>query len=284
MTDHREPFFSIIVASFNAGDRLKKTLQNILQQTCGDYEILVKDGLSGDGSLRELPDDPRIRIFSRRDGGIYDGMNQALPEAHGKYVYFLNCGDYLYRENVLEEVKAAAEAREAAGKRGDADDRARKQPQQYVFYGSIYERLTGQTVAANPVMDDFACYRNLPCHQACFYSAGLFRSRGFDTDLKVRADYEHFLYCRYRAHAELVCLPLTVADYEGGGYSETADNRKISAAEHRVVTALYMPAAERLLFRAYMILTLQPLREKFARGKHTAALYDRIKNGIYGKR
>ena len=41
-------------------------------------------------------------------------------------------------------------------------------------------------------MNDFACYRNVPCHQVCFYDAGLFAERGYDTDFRVRADYEHF--------------------------------------------------------------------------------------------
>lgn len=82
-----------------------------------------------------------------------------------------------------------------------------------------------------PRMNDFACYRNVPCHQVCFYDAGLFAERGYDTDFRVRADYEHFLYCIYDRKAEAVYMPVTVAFYEGGGFSETRENRKRSALE-----------------------------------------------------
>ncbi|WP_242622619.1 glycosyltransferase [Lachnoclostridium sp. Marseille-P6806] len=262
------PFFSIIVVSFNPGDRLRTTLQSIREQSFADYEVIVKDGKSSDGSLASIPEDARIRVISGRDCGIYDAMNEAVRRAEGEYLYFLNCGDHLYDREVLRRVH-------------DAIVRRKERPAPQLFYGDIYERLTGQIAAASPVMDDFACYRNLPCHQACFYSRALFADRGFDTDLRVRADYEHFLYCRYRAGAELTALPMVIADYEGGGFSETRENRRLSAKEHRLVTALYLPLRSRILFRLYMIFTLQPLREKFSRGKYTAALYHGLKNRLY---
>ncbi len=141
---------------------------------------------------------------------------------------------------------------------------------------------SGQTAAANPVMDDFALFRNVPCHQACFYSRDLFDGRGFDTALKVRADYEHFLYCHYKRHARMYYLPETIADYEGGGFSE--ENRKLSAAEHRAVTQMYMPAGKVLKYRLAMALTLQPVREKIASNPKTAGFYDRIKSRIYHRK
>ena len=43
--------FSVITVCFNAGEKLKNTIDNILDQTFDDYEIIVKDGLSSDDSL-----------------------------------------------------------------------------------------------------------------------------------------------------------------------------------------------------------------------------------------
>ncbi|MCI2049859.1 MAG: glycosyltransferase [Lachnospiraceae bacterium] len=276
-----EPFFSVIVVSYRSGGKLRRTVANILEQTCTDLEIVIQDGLSDDGSTDGLPEDPRIRLFSGRDSGIYDAMNRAVKRASGRYFYFLNCGDLFFSKDVLEKVRAAAEAEEAAAPHVSAQDAA---PRRYVFYGDIKERKSGQIVASNPVMDDFACYRNAPCHQACFYDRTLFAKRGFDTDLRVRADYEHFLWCVYRAHVRTVYLQFTVADYEGGGFSESPGNRKLSALEHEAVTALYLSPGKRLLYKSCMAVTLQPLREKIAHGKHTAALYDRVKNGIYHRK
>ena len=70
-----------------------------------------------------------------------------------------------------------------------------------------------------PEVNDFTCYRNVPCHQVCFYDVRLFAERGYDVKYRVRADYEHFLYCIYDRKAEAVYVEMIVADYEGGGFS-----------------------------------------------------------------
>ena len=70
--------FSIITVCFNAGDKLKNTLENILAQTFNDFEIIVKDGGSSDGSLDAILKDERIKVFSEKDKGIYDAMNVAV--------------------------------------------------------------------------------------------------------------------------------------------------------------------------------------------------------------
>ena len=82
--------------------------------------------------------------------------------------------------------------------------------------------------------------------------------------------------------AAAVRLDLVICDYEGGGFSETKKNRERSAREHEEIARMYFTGKERFLYRTYMIVTLQPLREKIAHGKHTAALYDRIRNRFYG--
>ena len=85
--------FSIIVVCLNPGNKLKMTIDSIRMQTYDNYEIIVKDGMSEDGSVETLPQDERIRLFQKQDKGIYDAMNQAAEHINGRYVYFLNCGD-----------------------------------------------------------------------------------------------------------------------------------------------------------------------------------------------
>ena len=71
-------FFSIVVVSLNPGEKLVPTLKSVLDQDYGNFEIIIKDGGSTDGSvekLEELPADSRIRFFREPDKGIYDGMN-----------------------------------------------------------------------------------------------------------------------------------------------------------------------------------------------------------------
>lgn len=266
----RTPCISIITPCYQAGDKLLETIQSVLDQTFEDYEIIVKDAGSDDGSIEHLPADPRIRLIRTGDDGIYDGMNQAIAAAVGEYLYFLNCGDRLHDRYVLQRIGEAIEARESADP--------------CIYYGDVMELQTGQRVNAKPQMTHFAMYRNLPCHQACIYSRDLFHDRQFDTGYRVRADYEHFLWSVMQRGAEAIAMDLVIADYEGGGFSETAENRKRSAKEHQEITERYFTKSELLRFRLAMLLSLQPLRARLASSKRTAALYDGIKNAVYRKK
>lgn len=291
--------FSIVVVCLNAGERLKMTIESILAQSCGDYEIVVKDGMSTDGSVEALPKDSRIRILREKDKGIYDAMNQAVEKVSGEYVYFLNCGDVFYDAEVLSRVKEkmmAAEERgaeqsmeeqgeverSAAGQRSEERFSSGKgKKARFIFYGDIHEHLTGERVASNPSMDAFGCYRNVPCHQACFYAAELMREKQFELRYKVRADYEHFLWCFFEGKAKTVYMPLLIADYEGGGFSETKANLRCSAQEHKQIVRTYMPAGQVFKYKAIMVLTLSGIRTWLARNKATAHVYNRVKRMLY---
>ncbi|MBO5210024.1 MAG: glycosyltransferase [Lachnospiraceae bacterium] len=268
------PKFSILVVCLNPGEKLKKTLASIKKQTFQDYEVVVKDGLSTDGSVEYLNEAAKeittLRLIQAKDTGIYDAMNQAVAEAKGNYVYFLNCGDYFYDEHVLEKVAELIEKNQA--KTG-------------IYYGNIFERVTGQVVASNPKLDAFGCYRNVPCHQACFYDRKLLLAHPFETKYRVRADYEQFLWCfftkDYKEGVTFVHGDILIADYEGGGFSETGKNRKLSEKEHREIVKKYMPLGKVWKYRVIMWVTLAPLRTWIARNPVTSGIYNKLKKIWY---
>ena len=101
--------FSIIVVCLNPGDKLNRTLDSVLSQTFSDYEIVVKDGGSKDGSVESMRLDARIRFYKEQDGGIYEAMNQAVSHAKGDFVLFLNCGDLFPDDRVLERTSSHIE-------------------------------------------------------------------------------------------------------------------------------------------------------------------------------
>lgn len=271
----RTPMFSILMVSLNPGGKLVETMESVVRQSYRDYEVIVKDGGSGDGSLEALRAylerqgcRDRVRILEQPDTGIYEGMNQATRAARGEYLYFLNCGDSFASDQAL--ARAAAEIRSAG-----------RELCSRIFYGDIYDALRGQVVASNPHMDDFACYRNVPCHQACIYHHSLFEERGYEPGYRVRADYEHFLWCYFRRDARPRYIPVTLASYEGGGFSETPESRRRSAREHREITALYMSRGQRLKYRLILLATLAPLRTKMAESPVWSGFYNRCKKLLY---
>lgn len=268
--------FSILIVCLNPGDKLKSTLESVKKQTYKNYEIIIKDGLSTDDSIKYAKETsktlPALRIIEKQDTGIYDAMNQAVSAAFGKYIYFLNCGDILYNEYVLENVHNLIDA---------------KPSDTGIYYGNIYERITGNVVASNPNMDAFGCYRNVPCHQACFYDRRLLISHPFETKYRVRADYEQFLWCFFTKDIQegvsFIYGDILIADYEGGGFSETRQNRKISAKEHWEIVKKYMPRSQAWKYRLLMWITLAPLRTWLSRNQVTSGLYNGLKKIYYGK-
>ena len=276
-------FISIIVVSLNPGERLKETLNSILEQTYTDYEIIIKDGGSKDGSLDFLKEEgilekyPQIRLIVQPDKSIYDGMNQAVSYVKGKYVQFLNCGDLFYDKTVLEKTAEYILNRQ---KTDTADGKKTEQLSPAIFYGNQYNLLQNSIVTSAPEINEFTCYRNVPCHQVCFYDGRLFAKRAYLPQYTVRADYEHFLYCIYEENARAFSMPITVCMYEGGGYSETKENRKKSAAQHKEITAKYL-GKKAVKYRLIMILTLSGLRGKIAESPRLSKFYNAIKSMIY---
>ncbi len=281
------PLFSIIVVTLNPGDKLLKTIESIRAQVCRDYQVVVKDGGSTDGSpdeLKKLKDKgisegaedfwSRVEIYREPDKSIYEGMNQAAKYAKGRYLYFLNCGDYFYDESVLEQLRQEIEGLESKGHNASPS----------IIYGDIYDALRDVRVASNPRIDGFGCYRNVPCHQACIYDAALFAERGYEPEYRVRGDYEHFLWSFYVKKARTVYVPVIIASYEGGGYSETKENRKRSAGEHKEITAKYMTKGELFRYRAILLLTLAPLRTRMAESPVMSGLYNGMKGLLYGRK
>ena len=76
-------------------------------------------------------------------------------------------------------------------------------------------------------------------------------------------------------------MPVIVASYEGGGFSETKENRKRSAAEHKEITVKYLGKAKVFKYRMIMWLTLAPLRTMIAENPALSGIYNGVKNGIY---
>lgn len=289
LVDMKKSFFTIIVVSYNAGEDLLKTLKSIKMQTFKDVSIVIKDGGSTDGSYEKarefLSDDEkcgRALFIKGKDHGIYDAMNIAVSavkeEAGNKakdtepgFIYFLNCGDIFSNSKVLQKVHSKIKL----------DEKNSGTIVPSIYYGDIYEMKTSQRVSSVPKINDFACYRNVPSHQACFYDERLMYRYAFDTVWKVRADYEHFLRCIYVEKALAIYMNLLIADYEGGGFSETRENRKVSETERQQIIHLYLPKKQIQKFDLIRKLTLAPLRTKIAENPKTAGAYNKVKSLVY---
>lgn len=273
--------FSVITVCLNPGEKLNATLASVLSQTYEDTEVVLKDGGSSDGSVERWqqenasrPGFGRVRVFAEKDRGIYDAMNQAVARAGGDFLIFLNCGDTFADEKVLERTAGVLEEEEKAG-----TDMAR-----LILYGDTCGEKNGVVIASSPAITGFTCYRNIPCHQSCFYSAALCRKKPYDLQYKIRADYDHFLWCFYLGGAKMRHMDFAVASYEGGGFSESKRNKKRDRQEHRQITSDYMSRKELFCYRSFMVLTLAPLRRAAAESRALSLPYHWLKERLYRRR
>lgn len=303
----KKPFFTIIIVSYNAGDKLFATLDSVLGQSYSNYRIFIKDGMSTDGSMDKLrerydvgsvddTDEKVITLMESCDNGIYHAMNIASAQLGNRisserakhedvvnqddvkilkagespaYIFFLNCGDTFASKDVLEKIH------DIIVKRNSREGTTLPT----IFYGDIFDCITGHRVASNPKIDDFACYRNVPSHQACFYDERLIYKNPFELKYKVRADYEQFLRCFYKEKAVTFYMPIVIANYEGGGFSD--QNKKISEQERKEIIKMYLPASKVRKYDFIRFITLANLRAVIASNKVTSGMYNAIKSALY---
>ena len=104
---------SIITITYNAERWLERTMLSVLAQTSKDYEYIIVDGRSSDGTIDivkrlEPRFEGRLSWKSEPDKGLYDAMNKGIARAKGDFLWFVNAGDEIYAPETLAHVVAAA--------------------------------------------------------------------------------------------------------------------------------------------------------------------------------
>lgn len=204
---------SVLIVALNAGDDLRRTVESTLSQQNADFEIIVKDGGSTDGSLEKLPVDQRLRIISKKDTGIYNAMNQAAELAEGEFALFMNCGDVFYDDMVLCQIENFCKEQVTEA--------------QTIIYGDCYTENRDVYVRYPDVFDDYVCLTKTLCHQATVYPTAMLKRRGFQEQYRIAADYEYYVDA-YSHGCKMIHIPLVIVRYQGNGASETPKNLKKS--------------------------------------------------------
>jgi len=245
-----KPYFSIVVAAYNAGESIKTTINSILSQTFSDYEIIVKDGMSSDDTLSYVPSSEKITVYSTKDGGIYEGMNEGISYTSGKYLCFLNCGDYFASENVLQKIYDAS--RELT----DTEN---------IVYGNYTRKEV--LFKAESKITKFSLYRKPLCHQTMFFGKGVFDKLGvYNTEYRICADYNHTVHAFFDGIAFVYCN-CTVCDYLGGGVSESSEHAERRIEEIKKIRKSYYSKARIAWYNFLIFLTFKGLRQKLISDK-----------------
>ena len=266
--------FSIVTVCLNAGQELIDTVNSTLGQSYDCFELLVKDGFSTDGSTEKLPEDERIRLIQKKDTGIYDAMNQAVEEALGDYLLFMNCGDRFYSSHVLQDIA------DGIGREHGA-----------VYYGKCFDRPTGQVRAYPKTITRMTCYRTMICHQAMVYRADVLRQHPYDCSYRIIVDRELMWYLVCEKGISPRYLDTVIADYKGGGESTKSEHIQSNREDQKRLEERYFPRGERLKYKLLMALTFQRLRIAWSKSPKLSRFYFalvrfayRVREALLGKK
>lgn len=104
----KNPKVSVLVASFNAGIYIKNTIASVLNQTYGDFELLIIDNASTDHTVEHIREftDPRIRLFEHPENlGPYGGLNFLLERSTGEYIAIQDHDDLWHPDKLSLQVQ-----------------------------------------------------------------------------------------------------------------------------------------------------------------------------------
>ena len=256
--------FSIITVCLNAGQDLIDTVENTLNQSYDNFEIIVKDGFSKDGSIEKLPYNDKIKLIKKKDTGIYDAMNQGIEAATGDYLIFMNCGDWFYDGSVLERIDAAI-----------------KEKQEMCYYGLCYNRKLDSINAYPKKVTRFTCFRTMICHQSTVYCRKLFEEKNYDTSYKILADREYLMWIVCSKRISPCYLDFLIVNYQADGACENEKYREQNKKDIQRMNEIYLSNFEQTKFKILHCLTLPRLRSLISSSPKLGKIYMKSVDMIY---
>ena len=214
---------SIITINLNNKAGLQKTIDSVITQTCKDFEWIIIDGGSTDGS-RELIEKYADNVsywISEPDRGIYNAMNKGIRLSHGEYLYFLNSGDSFFDKNVLSNIVPLL-----LGKDYYVGDEMRD--------GCLME----QKISSSQQICDSMIKKWIP-HQTVFTNRRIFDTYGmYCEDKKIVSDWWLFFKSIIIGDAIVEKLPFTIDIFDTNGISSNCQSDNILAERRAFLSEL----------------------------------------------
>ena len=203
-----KPLVTVAMVVLNAGDKFRTTIVSILEQSYDNLELIVMDGGSHDGTLDLIRtyDGPIDLWISEKDEGPYFAMNKAARFASGRWILFMNAGDWFLNAEAISNALRYAP--------GDAD---------FIIGHHVYRTEAGREEFHKANDSDISWnllqrgklnghwLQGIPGHQATFTRVALLREYGYDTTFRIAADHDFFYRMKENARNIRSATPVCVA-------------------------------------------------------------------------
>lgn len=219
---------TIITINRNNASGLEKTIRSVLAQTETDFEYVIVDGASSDGSVDIIKQydkrfNGRMRWTSEPDTGIYNAMNKGIEMAEGSYLEFLNSGDSLASKDVVRKMYDALE----------------RNGNPAILYGNMLKEMRDGTIVrdkcfAGQEITFLGFYIGTLNHSPAFIRKELFDKYGrYDESFRIVSDWKWYMQAIIFGRENPVYLDLDVTSFDMNGISET--NKDLDRMERRRV-------------------------------------------------
>lgn len=218
------PFFTIITATYNAAAVLPRLLDSLAGQSCRDFELIIQDGASNDGtvSIAENYRDklPALILNSEPDKGIYEAWNRALEHVRGEWAIFLGADDALEDSEVFATALGILQS---------------FPPEVIYGAGDLHYEASAMSPAFIQKVDVSSVVKKMPRHMpvphpALFYRTTIFKTERFDASFRIAGDYD-FLAKTWKKPEQGRSLGIVVSFMGQGGCSNMEKMAGIMAGE-----------------------------------------------------
>jgi len=221
MVKNQKPLISIITVTLNAQDLIEDTITSVIGQTAKNYEYLIVDGGSDDGTTSVIEKYNKFIDYfcSEDDEGIYDAMNKGIEKSQGEYIFFLNAGDSFFDAQVIEDISLIL-------KRDKPD----------ILYGQVScydkEYQATQLRGGKLILDDLKKGEGV-YHQSVFAKNDLIKHfGGFDIKYSLASDFD--MLCKFFSSGKKdLYFHCPISNYLIGGAS--SDFRTLFAEKAKII-------------------------------------------------
>jgi glycosyltransferase involved in cell wall biosynthesis len=226
---------SVVTIVFNGENEIEKTILSVLQQSYKDFEFIVVDGGSKDGTVGIIKkyNSGITSWVSEKDNGIYDAMNKGVRMARGEYIIFMNGGDRFYESHTLEMMaETLISELDKIIIYGDAEIVTKNGT--YIQYQRERHRDPTKSIV----------------HQSMFVKRSYLLQNPYDVNFSVMADYDNLLKLSIKHPEKLLYVNRTVCIYNKFGVSSKPLYQYFS--EYYRIAFKRMPFAKWIYFNLYI--------------------------------
>ena len=268
---------TIITINYNNASGLQKTMERVLNQTSKEFEYIIVDGSAPHPPKGGVSDRAVIESFvksvegqeigfthciwlspeggvgggfySEPDSGIYNAMNKGIRMAKGEYIHFLNSGDWLVDEYVVEKMLKVVRSSESGVLSKELGVTSTE-----IIETSPIDILVGNKKTIRPdgkirrghndkrPVTVYTFYRGTIEHTSAYIRRTLFDTVGlYDETLRIVSDWKWYFEAVLHHHANVAFTDLYVTYFDNTGISST--NQQLDKAERRQVLEQMLPPA-----------------------------------------